>query len=83
MEITAKELKKHTGAVLKRVMQNEEFIITYRGKPIAILKPLRFQEKENLEIMKKRAISCLGKFSSGETCISEDHDDYLEKIYQS
>ena len=39
--VTAKELRIRAAAILERVRQGDEVTITTRGKPIAIMKPLR------------------------------------------
>jgi prevent-host-death family protein len=44
--ITAKQLKQHTGKWLKRIIAGEHLIITYRGKPIAKIEPIKEEEKE-------------------------------------
>jgi prevent-host-death family protein len=38
--ITAKELKRNTGEILRRVRVGGRFTITHRGKPVAVLAPL-------------------------------------------
>ncbi|MEK6681754.1 MAG: type II toxin-antitoxin system Phd/YefM family antitoxin [Nitrospirota bacterium] len=42
---TAKELRYRTSSILENVRKGREFIITMRGKSIAILKPLKRHEK--------------------------------------
>ncbi|MBI5042589.1 MAG: type II toxin-antitoxin system Phd/YefM family antitoxin [Nitrospirae bacterium] len=42
---TAKELRYRTSSILENVRKGMEFIITMRGKSIAILKPLKREEK--------------------------------------
>jgi prevent-host-death family protein len=42
---TAKELRNHGSAILKRVRNGDEVVITMRGKSIAILKPLGEPDK--------------------------------------
>ena len=37
--ITAKELKRNTGEILRRVRVGGRFTITHRGKPVAVLAP--------------------------------------------
>ena len=37
--ITAKELKNHTGDVLRRVRAGQSVVITHRGRPIAVVSP--------------------------------------------
>jgi len=45
--ITAKQLKQHTGAILKMIRAGEMVTLTYRGKPIAVIRPV---EKDSSEI---------------------------------
>ncbi|MHA7880899.1 MAG: type II toxin-antitoxin system Phd/YefM family antitoxin [Saccharospirillum sp.] len=40
MEATTKDLRLHTKSVLSATARGEEVIITYRGKPCAMLVPL-------------------------------------------
>ena len=44
---TAKELRIKTGEILKRISRGERYIVTYRGKPIAIMLP--FDDKRVAE----------------------------------
>ena len=37
--ITAKQLKQKTGEVIKRIKSGERLILTYRGKPLAVIEP--------------------------------------------
>ena len=37
--VTAKQLKQKTGEIMKRVRAGESLTITYRGKPIAVIRP--------------------------------------------
>ncbi len=39
--VTAKELKNRTGEVLRRVGAGEKVLITKRGKPMALLSPVK------------------------------------------
>ena len=44
---TAKDLRQRTSALLDTVRRGREVVITYRGKPIAVLAPLdRIAHKE-------------------------------------
>ena len=42
--VTAKQLKQKTGDVIKRIKSGERLILTYRGKPLAIIKPATEQD---------------------------------------
>ncbi len=37
--ITAKELKNRTGEALKTIARGEKIMVTFRGKPLAVLSP--------------------------------------------
>lgn len=37
--VTAKQLKQNTGAIIKMVRAGEKLMLTYRGKPVAIIQP--------------------------------------------
>jgi prevent-host-death family protein len=39
--ITAKELKNKTGEVIKRVRRGETVLVSYRGKPLARVSPIK------------------------------------------
>lgn len=39
--VTAKELRTRASAILERVRKGDEVAITMRGKPIAIMKPVK------------------------------------------
>lgn len=42
---------------------------------------LRRNHGPSLEERKRRALAAVGKFASGESDVSEEHDRYLEEIY--
>ena len=46
MYSTAKELRFHTKELLESVSRGEEVIITYRGKPLAKLVPIKKSKKD-------------------------------------
>jgi prevent-host-death family protein len=48
--ITAKELKNRTGDVLRRVEKGEKVVITKRGKPCAIISPLKDEEFLRMQV---------------------------------
>lgn len=43
---TAKDLRNRAAAILESVRKGNEIVITMRGKSVAILKPLKKQEKK-------------------------------------
>ena len=46
--ITAKQLKQKTGDVIKRIKSGERLILTYRGKPLAVIEPTTEQNLNKL-----------------------------------
>lgn len=46
--VTAKQLKQHTGEIIKRLKSGERLTITHRGKPVAIMAPPTNDETEVL-----------------------------------
>ncbi|UCF98916.1 MAG: type II toxin-antitoxin system prevent-host-death family antitoxin [Spirochaetaceae bacterium] len=46
--ITAKQLKQNTGEVIKLVRAGESLTLTYRGKPIAIIRPAEDSARESV-----------------------------------
>ena len=44
--ITAKQLKRETGGMLKRVRAGERLTVTHRGKPVAVILPLGEAEEQ-------------------------------------
>ena len=42
--ITAKQLKLRTGEVLSKVRSGEQLIVTYRGKPVAVIAPPKTED---------------------------------------
>ena len=45
MPITAKELRYNFSRVLNKLRRGQEITLTYRGKPIAVIKPIAREEK--------------------------------------
>ena len=48
--VSAKELKNRTGDVLRRVGQGERVLIMKRGKPWALLSPVKEEELKHSEL---------------------------------
>ncbi len=44
--MTAKELKNHTGEAMQTVFKGEEVVVTFRGKPAAVILPFANAKKE-------------------------------------
>lgn len=45
--IGVRELREHTADILRKIRQDRaEYIVTYQGKPVALLVPVREQEME-------------------------------------
>lgn len=45
MLIKTKDLRSKIGRVIKRIRKGEEVTVTYRGEPVAIMKPVSKGEK--------------------------------------
>ncbi|MDL1956277.1 MAG: type II toxin-antitoxin system prevent-host-death family antitoxin [Candidatus Desulfofervidus auxilii] len=45
--VTVKELRQKTKAILQRVKEGEQIIVTHRGKPIAIVSPFNVESLKN------------------------------------
>jgi len=48
--ITVKELREKTKAVLQKVRSGKQIIVTYRGKPIAIVSPFEMEDLDKKEL---------------------------------
>jgi prevent-host-death family protein len=48
--VSAKELKNHTGKILRQVGSGEKVLITKRGKPCAVLSPLEDGQLRTLDL---------------------------------
>jgi len=46
--VTAKQLKQKTGEVIKRIKSGERLILTYRGKPLAVIEPITEKDSEEI-----------------------------------
>ena len=51
--ITAKQLKQKTGEVIKRIKSGERLILTYRGKPLAVIEPTLDKTKKAADRVKE------------------------------
>jgi prevent-host-death family protein len=51
--ITAKQLKQKTGEVIKRIKSGERLILTYRGKPLAVIEPAFDKTKKAVDQVKE------------------------------
>jgi prevent-host-death family protein len=38
--VGARDLKQHTGEIIAQVQQSERFVLTVRGRPVAVIAPL-------------------------------------------
>ncbi len=45
---TSKELRQKTGNILAEIQKGERYVITYRGKPVALMLPFLAEKAENL-----------------------------------
>jgi len=46
--ITSKELRQKTGNILAEIKKGERYVITYRGKPVALMLPFPAEKAEEL-----------------------------------
>jgi prevent-host-death family protein len=47
--VTAKQLKQRTGEVIRRVRSGERLMVTFRGKPVAVIAKPSAEETETLK----------------------------------
>ncbi len=45
---TSKELRQKTGNILAEIKKGERYVITYRGKPVALMLPFPAEKAEKL-----------------------------------
>ena len=45
---TSKELRQKTGNILAEIKKGERYVITYRGKPVALMLPFPTEKTEEL-----------------------------------
>jgi len=45
---TSKELRQKTGDILAEIKKGERYVITYRGKPVALMLPFPYEKTEEL-----------------------------------
>lgn len=45
MQVGAKQLRNETAKIIKKVKRGEEITVTYRGKPVAVIKPIVKKEE--------------------------------------
>lgn len=72
--LSIREFKGLIGRVIK---EREEVIVTLRGKPVGIFRPLTDEDLERERLRVGMALIALGKSSGGRA--SEDHDEVLYK----
>ena len=70
--VGTRELKQHTGEILKRVRNGERVILTLRGEPVAVISPLDQNAiEEAVEIDARRAErESLGWLATSESSFS-------------
>ena len=54
-EVSIRELRKHCGEVVDRVVRGESVTVTRRGKQVAELRPLRSSAVPTEELLRRRA----------------------------
>ncbi len=56
-EIGIRELKNQTSSIVRRVREEAaEYVITHHGQPVAILRPIQAEDKEELQKQKAREV---------------------------
>lgn len=49
LHIGVRELKQRVGAIMRRVREGQEVIVTYRGRPVARILPVEEEEQPSWE----------------------------------
>ena len=81
-EIGVDILNARLSEYLERAREGEWIIITDRGRPIALLSPIEAGElAKDQEDLRERALQLSGRFRSGVTDLSAEHDHYLEDAF--
>jgi prevent-host-death family protein len=77
-EIGVETLKARLSDYLERAREGERILITERGRSIALLGPIEAGElaKDQADL-RQRALQLSGRFRSGLTDLSVEHDRYL------
>jgi len=75
-------LKARLSEYLERAREGERILITERGRSIALLSPIEAGElAKDQEDLRERALQLSGRFRSGVTDLSAEHDHYLEDAF--
>lgn len=74
MEVSTKELRIQPGKIIDQVVNGEEITITFRGKALAKIIPL----KESLQSLDKDEISIFGLWKDHDQ--SETVDEHIRNI---
>jgi len=81
-EIGVDTLKARLSEYLERAREGERILITERGRSIALLSPIEAAElARDREDLRERALHLSGRFRSGLTDLSVEHDRYLEDAF--
>jgi len=82
MEIGVETLKARLSECLERSREGERILITERGRSVALLSPVAAGElAENQKDLRQRALQLSGRFRSGLTDLSAEHDRYLADAF--
>jgi prevent-host-death family protein len=67
---------------LERAREGERILITERGRSVALLSPVETDDlAKNRGDLRQRALELSGRFHSGLTDLSVEHDRYLEDAF--
>jgi prevent-host-death family protein len=77
-EVAIETLKARLSEYLERAREGERILITERGQSIALLSPIDAGVvTKDQEDLRQRALQLSGRFRSGLTDLSVEHDRYL------
>jgi prevent-host-death family protein len=83
-EIGVETLQARLSEYLERAREGERILITERGRTIALLSPVEAGEsRKDQEDLRQRALQLSGRFRSGLTDLSVEHDRYLEDAFSA
>jgi len=82
-EIAVETLKARLSEYLERAREGERILITERGRSIALLGPIEAGEatKDQADL-RQRALQLSGRFRSGLTDLSVEHNRYLGDAFR-
>lgn len=82
-EIGVETLKARLSEYLERAQEGERILITDHGRSIALLSPIEAGEMaKDPADLRQRALQLSGRFRSGLTDLSVEHDRYLGDAFR-